>query len=236
MLNVDDHRPARALAVYAHPDDPEVSCAGTLAGWVAGGAHVHLVIVNRGEKGSSDPDADPEALAATRADEVRAAAAVLGLAEVTLLGLPDGESENDLALRRRLVELVRATRPEAVVCPDPAALYFGDHYVNHRDHRIAGLAVLDAVAPAASSPLYFPDAGAAHQVARVYLTGTLAPDTAVDIAATLDQKAEALACHRTQLGEDTGWVGDLVAQRAADTGREAGLAAAEAFRLLRLTR
>ena len=233
-LRRDQHHPPSALAVFAHPDDPEVSCAGTLAGWVDAGAVVHLVIVNRGEKGSADETMDPERLAGVRAGEVNAAAAVLGLAGVTLFGLPDGETENDLALRRRLVEVLRAVRPEAVICPDPTAVYFGDHYVNHRDHRIVGFAVLDAVAPAAASPLYFPDSGAAHRVTRLYLSGTLEPDTAVDITATLDRKARALACHRTQLGDDTTWVADLVAQRAADAGRGAGLRAAEAFRVLRL--
>lgn len=234
-LTVDSHQPASALAVFAHPDDPEVSCAGTLALWADRGAAVHLVIVNRGEKGSRGQVVDPDRLASTRADEVRAAAAVLGLAGVTLFGLPDGESENDLALRARLVEVVRAVRPEALVCPDPTALYFGDHYVNHRDHRVVGFAVLDAVAPAAASPMYFPDAGLPHQVGLVYLSGTLEPDIAIDIGATVKRKAEALACHRTQLGEDpAAWAGELVAQRAADAGHPAGLAAAEAFRLLRL--
>src|SRR3546814_8927663 len=47
--------PLRALAVFAHPDDPEVSCGGTLARWTRGGSEVHLVIANRGDKGSSDP-------------------------------------------------------------------------------------------------------------------------------------------------------------------------------------
>ena len=36
--------PGRALAVFAHPDDPEVGCGGTLARWTAGGCEVHLVI------------------------------------------------------------------------------------------------------------------------------------------------------------------------------------------------
>lgn len=236
-LIVDDRRPTSALAVFAHPDDSEVACAGTLARWADGGSPVHLVLVNRGEKGSRGRVVDTGELAAARAEEVRAAAAVVGLAGVTMFGLPDGESENDLALRGRLVELVRSLRPEAVVCPDPTALYFGDHYVNHRDHRVAGYATLDAVAPAAASPLYFPEAGPPHQVSLVYLSGTLEPDTAVDIAATLDRKAAALACHRTQLGDDDpGWVDELVAQRAADAGRDAGLRAAETFRLLRFGR
>ena len=44
--------PARVLAVYAHPDDPEISCGGTLARWAKGGSEVHVLICTRGEKGS----------------------------------------------------------------------------------------------------------------------------------------------------------------------------------------
>jgi LmbE family N-acetylglucosaminyl deacetylase len=99
---------------------------------------------------------------------------------------------------------------------------------------VCGSAVLDAVAPAAASPLYFPDSGPAHQVEQVYLSGTLQPDTAVDIGAVLDRKTAALACHRSQLGEGQEWVRELVAQRAADAGRGQGLRYAEVFRVLRL--
>ncbi|HZM37939.1 MAG TPA: PIG-L family deacetylase, partial [Acidimicrobiales bacterium] len=121
--------PARAMAVYAHPDDPEVSCGATLAHWAAKGAEVRLVVVNAGDKGSPDPATDPAALAERRAGEVRAAAEVLGLAGIDMLGLPDGEVTNDLALRGRLVGLVRRHRPDIVVCPDPTAVFFGDSYV-----------------------------------------------------------------------------------------------------------
>jgi len=159
---------------------------------------------------------------------------VLGLASFELLGYPDGETENDLDLRGRLVEVVRRLKPDAVVCPDPTALYFGAGYVNHRDHRVCGYATLDAVAPAAASPLYFPDLGPAHQVGQVYLSGTLDPDTAVDIGAVLERKSQALACHRSQVGEEREWVTELVAQRSADAGRVLGLSHAEVFRVLRL--
>ena len=99
-MTLDDQVPASALAVYAHPDDPEVSAGGTLAAWVLAGAEVHLVIVNRGRQGLHRPRHNPDALAAQRADEVAAAAKVLGLASVELLGIPDGESTNDVDLRR----------------------------------------------------------------------------------------------------------------------------------------
>jgi LmbE family N-acetylglucosaminyl deacetylase len=238
-VRLDRRRPGSALAVYAHPDDPEVSCGGTLARWVRAGTEVHLVLVNRGEKGSMDSSTDADDLAAIRAKEVDEAAGVLGLAGWDLLGLPDGESENDLALREDLVRIVRRVRPEVVVCPDPAALYFGDGWVNHRDHRVCGFAVLDAVAPASASPLYFPETGPPHQVRAVYLTGTLEPDTAVSISDVLDVKAAALACHRSQigtLGEGMGeFVHELIEQRAAEAGKDLGVKHAELFRVLRLT-
>jgi LmbE family N-acetylglucosaminyl deacetylase len=162
------------------------------------------------------------------------AAAVIGLAGVELFGIDDGESENDVALRARLVGLVRRLRPQVVVCPDPTALYFGDGWVNHRDHRVCGIAVLDAVAPAAASPHYFPGEGRAHQVERVYLSGTLEPDTAVEISDVLDVKARALACHRTQLGSVGELVDELVVQRAKEAGNLLGVPHAETFRVLRL--
>ena len=65
-----DAVPARVLAVYAHPDDPEISCGGTLARWARDGAEVHVLICTRGEKGSPDPDQDPEELARLRMQEV----------------------------------------------------------------------------------------------------------------------------------------------------------------------
>jgi LmbE family N-acetylglucosaminyl deacetylase len=232
----DDHVPAVVLAVYAHPNDAEISCGGTLASWAAAGADVHLVVGTLGEKGSYDPATDPEVLARARADEVAEAAATLGLRGVEPLGYPDGELRNTVELRGRLVAAIRAHRPDTVVCPDPTAVFFGDGYVNHVDHRELGWATLDAVAPAAASPLYFPEAGPAHQVERVYLSGTLEPGAWVDIDGTLDVKVAALACHRSQLSEKGDWLRDFVRRRAEDTGREAGLRYAEAYRRLTLAR
>lgn len=226
--------PARALAVYAHPDDPEVSCGGTIARWAAAGCEVHVVICAAGDKGSSDPAVDPVELAGRRADEAAAAAGVLGVAGHHLLGHADGEVENTEALRRRLVELVRSVRPQVVMCPDPTAVFFGSSYFNHRDHRQVGWATLDAVAPAAANPHYFPDAGPAHQVDAVYLSGTLEPDLWVEISATIEAKAQALLCHASQLGETAEWLRQVVHQRAEEGGRVAGVAYAEGFRLVRL--
>jgi LmbE family N-acetylglucosaminyl deacetylase len=226
--------PARALAVFAHPDDPEVACGGTLARWAADGAEVRLVVANAGDKGSADAATDPVALTERRAEEVAAAAKVLALVGVDLLGIPDGEITNDTALRATLVGLVRRHRPEVVIGPDPTAVFFGDSYVNHRDHRELGWAVLDAVAPAAASPLYFPDQGPPHQVTTLLLSGTLQPDAWVDVTAAIDRKVAAVSCHETRVGDDPALVAELLRARTAEAGALVGVAHAEGYRRLRL--
>jgi LmbE family N-acetylglucosaminyl deacetylase len=114
---------------------------------------------------------------------------------------------------------------------------FGDGYVAHVDHRAIGWATLDAVAPMAASPHYFPDRGAAHQVSTLLLSGTLEPDVWIDIGDALDAKVAALFAHRSQLADDAeGWLGDFVRHRAEQEGRRAGVPHAEAFRRIRFAR
>jgi LmbE family N-acetylglucosaminyl deacetylase len=225
--------PERVLAIYAHPDDSDVSCGGTLAAWAERGAEAHVVICTTGDKGSSDPDTDVAALVERRRAEVEAAAKVLGVAGVHCLDHPDGELENDLALRAELVGLLRSLRPEVLVCPDPLSVFFGEHYYNHRDHRVVGFAALDAASPAAGSPLYFPDAGGPHATGVAYLSGSLEPGVYVDISGTIEQKTEAILCHASQLGETGEWFREVLSERAEQAGRAAGVPYAEAFRRIR---
>lgn len=224
--------PGIVLAVYAHPDDADVGCGGTLARWAKAGSAVHLVVCTDGGKGTRDPKVDPTDLARTRAGELEASSELIGTSSVSCLGQHDGELEDADELRRTLVERVRRHRPDVVCGHDPTAVFFGQDYFNHRDHRIAGTALLDAVAPAAALPHYFPDAGPPHQVGTVLLSGTLEPDEWVDVTDTIDRKAAAVECHRTQFAGQDGWAGDAVRQRAAEEGRRAGVAYAEGFRRL----
>jgi LmbE family N-acetylglucosaminyl deacetylase len=226
--------PRTVLAIYAHPDDPDVAAGGALAGWSASGATVHVCICADGDKGSADPEADPRRLIETRRAEVEAAGKLLGVTRHHWLCYPDGDIETGADLVERLVALVREIRPDTVVAPDPTAVFFGQHYVNHRDHRAVGWATLDAVAPAAGNPHYFPDAGPPHRVETLYLSGTLEPDAWVDISTTIDTKVAAIACHETQVGEAGEWLRSAVRQRAEDAGRKAGVPFAEGFRLVRL--
>ena len=107
---------------------------------------------------------------------------------------------------------------------------------NHHDHRVTGWATLDAVAPAAGNPHYFADHLAegleVHHVQAVYLSGTLQPNTWVDISDTLERKIDALFCHASQLTETGEWFRQFLRDRAEEAGREAGVAYAEGFRRL----
>src|SRR5205085_8428639 len=143
------------------------------------GAEVHVVVTTRGDKGTNDPAVDPAALTRLRLDETAAAARVLGVAGHHHLDHPDGEIEDSREVRLELVRLIRTLKPDVVCCPDPTAVFFGDAYVNHRDHRITGWATLDAVSPAAANPHYFPELAAeglgVHRVNAIFLSGTFAP-------------------------------------------------------------
>jgi LmbE family N-acetylglucosaminyl deacetylase len=228
--------PASALAVYAHPDDPEISAGGTLALWARAGASVWVCICTRGEKGSQDPHQDPDALARLRVEETEKAAALLGLAGHFHLGYGDGELEDTPELRGRIVELVRRLRPQVIVCPDPTAVFFGDQYFNHRDHRVTGWSTLDAVAPSAGNPHYFPEqlehGLEVHNVSAVYLSGTLEPNCWIDIGDVIDVKIDALFSHESQLVETGEWFREFLRQRAEEAGRQIGVGYAEGFRRL----
>jgi LmbE family N-acetylglucosaminyl deacetylase len=228
--------PATALAVYAHPDDPEISAGGTLAAWADAGAAVHVLITTRGDKGTNDPDADTDALAQRRIEETDAASKVLGLAAHHHLTYSDGELPDDLALREQIVRFVRELRPDVVVCPDPTSVIFGDSYFNHRDHRVTGMATLDAVAPAAGNPHYFPqhlrEGLTVHEVRAVYLSATLEPNCWIDITGTQERKIDALFCHASQLTETGEWFREFLRERAEEGGRAVGVTYAEAFRRL----
>jgi LmbE family N-acetylglucosaminyl deacetylase len=65
-----EETPAVVLAVYAHPDDADVGCGGSLARWAKAGSAVHLVVCTDGGKGAGDPGIVPSELAEERADEL----------------------------------------------------------------------------------------------------------------------------------------------------------------------
>ncbi len=228
-------RPSSAMAIYAHPDDADVAAGGLLALWASEGCAVHLVVICDGAKGSHAVKANPAKLRSARREEMQLAADLLGASSVTCLERPDGGIENDEALRETLVGLVRRYRPQVVLGPDPTATFFGGVYVNHHDHREAGWALLDAVAPAAAMPLYFPGQGEPHQVDQLLLSGTHEPDVVADVTLTIDTKLKAVLAHVSQLGGDDEAIRNVVYGRAEQAGRQVGVAFGEAFRCVELS-
>lgn len=224
--------PRRVVAIAAHPDDLEFGCAGTLALWAAQGAYVVELLVTSGEKGFTDdrPEAEKRAI---REREQQAAARIVGAAAVRFLRLPDGEVENTPALRREIVRVLREERPDTVVAYDPANLAFDNFYRYHPDHRATALAAFDALYPAAGNRHFFPELLAAglapHRVAQVFFAGPTAPNTWIDISATIDRKVAALRAHASQVG-DADDLEAWIRERAAELGRAKGLRYAETFR------
>jgi LmbE family N-acetylglucosaminyl deacetylase len=230
-----DWRPERFMLIVAHPDDADFGPSATAARWIDEGSVGWLVCCTSGDQGGEDPDIDPFELAAVREREQRAAAEVTGYAGVSFLHQPDGALVNDLALRELLVREIRAFRPDAVLATDPEALFHLDGYINHTDHRAAGIAAVDAVYPAARNPMAFPSLArgglAAHRVRRLYLFWSNQPNAWVDVTSTLERKIAALAEHRSQIQEP-----DKLAERIRSWAKEEGAAigspAAEALRLV----
>ena len=228
--------PAGAVigAIAAHPDDIESWCAGTLARCALGGASIVLLLVTSGEKGTSDPDADPRVVGAAREAEATEAGRRLGLADVEFLRYPDGEVEPNRALRRSLVAWLRRRRPAVVFTHDPERPL--PPYVSHMDHRAVGRATLDAIYPLARDPLVFRDQVVAglspHRVAEVWLFASAAADVVVEIAGDAwERKIAARLAHASQT-PDPAALPESWRARAAAVGAPAGLALAEAFTIV----
>jgi LmbE family N-acetylglucosaminyl deacetylase len=116
------------LAVGANPDDVEFLCAGTLAAFARRGDRVSIAYLTQGDKGSAS--LPPEEIAGIRQKEAQSAAALIG-AELHALGLPDGEVVVSLELRRRVVEVIRAARPDIIITHHPHD-YMSDHNCTSR--------------------------------------------------------------------------------------------------------
>ncbi len=228
-------RPDRFMVVVAHPDDADFGPAATAARWIDAGSDGWLVCCTSGDQGGEDPDLDPLELAATREEEQREAARIVGYAGVSFLHQPDGALANDLPLRELLVREIRTFRPDAVLTHDPDVVFYRDGGVNHTDHRAAGIAAVDAVYPAARNPMAFPHLArsglALHKVRRLYLFWSERPNVWIDVEATLERKVAALRAHASQI-HDLDGLGERMRRWAAEEGTSAGLAAAEAMRLV----
>lgn len=231
--------PGPVLACFAHADDMEIGAGGTLARWAAEGRAVHLLLLTNGDRGSQDPAQDRAELARLRVKEQEAAAKVLGLAGFEVLPNHDGDLENTHEIRREIARTIRRLKPAVVVTCDPTAVFLGNRYFNHSDHRTAGMTTLDALFPGAGNPHFFEELLAEGlepwDVHRVHLCWSNEPNTYEDITGYFDTKLAALAEHASQLeGGMLGFFEKWLRVEATEAGEKAGVEHAEAFRALEL--
>jgi len=190
------------MVVAAHPDDADFGAAATSSLLAQAGWEVRYLVVTDGSKGTDDPDLDSARLVATRVEEQREAARILGVMDVRFLGFTDGELTYTRELLGSITREIREFQPFAIYTHDPEPVIIQNSFVNHSDHRTTGLATVDAVYPTARDRLNFPEHLAAglstHKVRELYLWGANEPNFSVDVTAVMDRKIEAIRAHVSQ--------------------------------------
>lgn len=195
----------RALVIMAHPDDPDFICGGTVARMASQGIEVTYMILTNGDKGNHNPEITRNQLIAFRKIEQRAAAAVCGVQQVLFMGEEDGFLRPTREIRERVTREIRRIKPQLIICQDPDRYLVGEGYINHPDHRNAGLIALEAIFPAADNPMFYPEMAdegyTPHKVSQLYVHGPADSNVRVEITEVIDQKIEAILCHKTQISE-----------------------------------
>ena len=193
---------AHILVFTPHPDDAEFGTSGTVAKLTQEGKTVVYIVCTNGDKGTDDISLNPEKLVEIREQEQLEAAKILGVNDVIFLRHSDQTLEDTPEFRKEIVKYIRLYKPEIVITADPYR-----RYVWHRDHRIVGRVVLDAVFPYARDVWAYPDFMTEgilpHKVKEVWLW---APEDEninfrSDITKTFDLKVQALSCHKSQIRE-----------------------------------
>jgi len=178
--------PVDILAIAAHRDDVELTCAGTLLKAVDAGHRAGILDLTGGEGGTRGS-------AELRAEEAARAAAILGVAERRNAGLPDAHLQNSDETRRIVVEQIRRFAPRVVILPFPVG--------RHPDHRVASEIGRDACYLAGLSKYDAP--GAAHRPFKLlyalsYREDPLKPTFVVDISAQFERKLASIRCYASQ--------------------------------------
>lgn len=224
------------LAVVAHPDDLEYGASAAVARWTAAGADVGYLLLTRGEAGIDA--VAPEQTAQVRSAEQIAAGAAVGVSRVDFLAEPDGALEYGLGLRRQIARVIRRHRPEAVLTLSWEVEFIAG--LNQADHRVAGLATLDAVRDAGNRwvfPELLEEGLPAHQVRRLLVAAASEPTHAVEVTGEpLERGIASLQAHRQYLEAlpDHPTPRDLITGIARAGGQAAGVAEAIPLRVWEL--
>lgn len=217
----------------AHPDDAEIMCVGTMLRLADAGWDVHIATLAPGDCGTMTEDR--WAISARRTAEARAAAESIG-GTYHCLDERDGMIVYDKTSLQKVHDLFRRVAPKLVFTHSPFD-YMMDHVMVSQLGRAASFVY---GAPNISAwPLK-----EGSNVPHLYYCDTMEgidpfgkpvqPTTWINISETIDRKAAMLACHVSQREWLRAYHGtdeyiDAMRRHAAMRGREAGVAAAEAF-------
>ena len=174
------------LAIFAHPDDLELSVGGTLLKLKHVGYRTGALDVTRGEMGT-------RGTVEGRAQESVDAARILKLDVRENLGLPDGHVCVDDESRQKLVRVLRRLKPRVIFT----------HQMNdpHPDHDHIAQLVRES-ARLASMKRYDEETGdqkiAVPIVAHEIFSRLVQPSFIVDISDFLEEKMAAIRAHSSQ--------------------------------------
>jgi N-acetylglucosamine malate deacetylase 1 len=178
--------PVDILAIAAHRDDVELTCAGTLLKAVDAGYSAGILDLTQGETGTRGS-------AALRAEEARRAAEILCVSERRNAGLPDAHLQNTDETRRLIVSEIRYFAPRLVILPFPVG--------RHPDHRIASELGRDACYLAGLAR--YDAEGTPYRPAKVlyalsYREDPIKPTFVVDISPQFERKLASIKCYGSQ--------------------------------------
>ncbi|MDD5774130.1 MAG: PIG-L family deacetylase [bacterium] len=216
------------LAIGAHPDDLEISGAGTLAKYRQKDYNIYMVCVTDGRYGRT---CEPKKMIEIRKTEAFESAAVID-AELRWMGYSDLGIEENLALRNEIVEIIREIKPEVIITHDPSSF--------NPDHKMVSKTVSESLIPCITTTLES-KYSACEKMPILYFMSTVCgtgffPEQYVDISDTLETKLEMLSKHKSQLEVYTKYESrDLlkfVEAKAFTLGFSCGIKYAEGFRKL----
>ena len=141
LPHLPDDEFQRVLCVVAHPDDVEYGTASAVAVWTARGVEAAYLLLTRGEAGMDA--SEPARTAELRTREQVAASAEVGVTQVEFLDHPDGVLVYSLEIRRDIARAIRRFRPDVVLTGTWQVEFVAG--LNQADHRVAGLAAIDAL-------------------------------------------------------------------------------------------
>jgi LmbE family N-acetylglucosaminyl deacetylase len=222
----------RVLCVVAHPDDVEYGTSSAVAAWTSRGVEVAYLLLTKGEAGM---DAlDPAETATLRVTEQVAGSHAVGVAQVDFLDHPDGVLEYSLAMRRDIARAIRRFRPDAIVVGSWEVEFVAG--LNQADHRVAGLAAVDALRDAGNRWVFrdLLDEGLEPHATRwLLVSGDNRPTHGVDVTGEpLERGIASLEAHREYLAGIPGHPPPrpMITGITALQGRALGVANAVLFR------